>query len=56
VSPVRLRERATAYSRATEPDIESMRGRAQRAESGSVSTGINLEIDDSDCQFYAEVR
>jgi 23S rRNA (uracil1939-C5)-methyltransferase len=39
VSPVRLRERVTACSRAAVPDMQSMRGTDQRAESGSVSTG-----------------
>jgi hypothetical protein len=39
VAPVRELERAIDYSRAAEPDIQSMRGRDQRAESGGVSTG-----------------
>jgi hypothetical protein len=35
VAPVRQRDRVIAYRRAAEPDIQSMRGKDQRGESGS---------------------
>jgi len=44
VAPVRQRERVIAYSRAAEPDIQSMRGKDQRAESGGVSTGSHRQM------------